>query len=126
MTRCVEDAALLFSVIADTRAMADPAASGNAALKRGIVGLRLAVPRRRELGTVEPSVYDAFAAACDIFRSLGARVDEIDLPQEYFGSAAEMQTIISAEAYSSTATWIEADGPALIPMSRRASHRARR
>ena len=60
-------------------------------------------------------MYDAFVAACETLRGLGARVDEVELPQEYFSSAADMHIIIAAEAYVSNAALIETDGPPLDP-----------
>ncbi|HLI11670.1 MAG TPA: amidase [Alphaproteobacteria bacterium] len=114
MTRCVRDAALLFEVLADDYAAGRPNPS-DGGLERGVAGLRLGVPYMTQLDEIDGSVAATFQAACESLRSLGARVDEVEFPLAYFGSAPEMQIIISAEGYAANSSFVDSSGPALDP-----------
>lgn len=77
MTRTVEDAALLMDALA---ADGKPRYSG--ALAGGIKGLRVGIIRRfhERDARCAPEVATAFDAALVVFRSLGARLTDVDLP----------------------------------------------
>lgn len=114
MTRDVEDAALLFTAIhgpdpADPQTLSHPPVDVLAGLRAGVAGLRLAVLPEEELGEVDPDVARAFAAALDLFRGLGARIDVLKLPAAY-GPLADMTgKIIAAEGYELHRGWIDRD-----------------
>jgi aspartyl-tRNA(Asn)/glutamyl-tRNA(Gln) amidotransferase subunit A len=114
LTRCVEDAALLFTVLSGD---ATAGRSVSAELSRGVAGLRFGTPLRRQLDSVAAPVSEAIATACNALRRLGARIDEVEFPDAYFGSSAQMQTIISAEAYAVNAAIVESPGPAMDPFA---------
>lgn len=117
LTRCVEDAALMFTVLSGD------AAAGRSSLlsfelNRGVAGLRFGTPLQRQLSNVASPVAEAIATACAALGRLGARVDEVEFPEAYFGSSSQMQTIISAEAYATNAALIESPGPAIDPFAK--------
>ena len=112
MTRCVEDAALLFDVLKDDNGSQLQSSCG---LDEGVAGLRIAAPPKRQLSSVNAAVYDAIAAACAALRRLGAHIEEVEFPEAYFGSASDMQNIISAEGYAATAELIDPEGAPLDP-----------
>ena len=93
MTRCVEDAAIVLSIIAGKDANDDATLTQppevpdfTRALSRdALKGKRLGVPRRvymdESITKSDPSVRVAFEAALDVLRDLGAEVvDPADLP----------------------------------------------
>jgi aspartyl-tRNA(Asn)/glutamyl-tRNA(Gln) amidotransferase subunit A len=116
LSRCVEDAALLFTVLSGDAA-AGRSSLLSLELNRGIAGLRLGTPLRRQLDKVASPVSEAIATACTALRRLGARIDEVEFPDAYFGSSAQMQTIISAEAYVANAALLESPGSAIDPFA---------
>ena len=86
ITRTVEDAALLLSVIAGPdpddplmrRAAPDDVMTR---LRDGVTGLRIGVVRELTVGTeTDRETSAAVVHAAEVFRSLGARVDEVSLP----------------------------------------------
>ena len=117
----VPDAALLFDAIAgrdprdSTCADLDhPAAL--AALERPVTGLRLGVPRELRDIDNHPDVADAFDAALDTFRTLGADLVDVSLPNLAHGVTA-YYLVAPAEASSNLARY---DG---VRYGRRAEHR---
>lgn len=86
LTRTVEDAAWLFQALAGTDP-GDPSTAGIApsdvlrTLRDGVAGLRLAFAETVFFDAVEPEVEAAVRATGDVFRSLGARVVTIELPE---------------------------------------------
>ncbi|GEL18590.1 amidase [Pseudonocardia asaccharolytica] len=86
MTRTVADAALLLDVIShsDVRdpwalpALLAPARTCTDALGDGVAGLRVAVSPTLGYARVDPEVAAAFAAAADVFATLGATVEYAD------------------------------------------------
>lgn len=106
LTRTVEDAALLFDILAgpDDR---DPATllAGKALDQdcddpaKPITELTIGVCRRHFFERIEPDVAQAVEAAIDFYRGLGARVREFDLPLLDYGLGA----IFAIELASSTA-----------------------
>lgn len=113
LVRSVEDAALMFSILAESRA-ASPGSAGPdlnavlAALGAPIAGARLAVPAGSLHGEVTPDVATSFGAALQIFRSLNAEIIEVKLPGSFFACVDAMTRIISAEGYGEHGAWIEA------------------
>jgi aspartyl-tRNA(Asn)/glutamyl-tRNA(Gln) amidotransferase subunit A len=114
MTRDVEDAALLFAAMhgpdpADIQTLSHPPVDVLATLKGGVAGLRLAVLPDDQLGEVDPDVARAFASALDVFRNLGARIDNLKLPIAYGPLADLTGKIIAAEGYELHRNWIDRD-----------------
>jgi aspartyl-tRNA(Asn)/glutamyl-tRNA(Gln) amidotransferase subunit A len=114
MTRDVEDAALLFAAMhgpdpQDPKTRAHAPVDVLAGLKAGVAGLRFAVLPEEDLGGLDPDVASAFAAALDVLRSLGARIDLLRLPVPYASLATDTGTIISAEGYALHRDWIDRD-----------------
>ena len=96
MTRCVEDAAIVLSIIAGKDANDDATLTQppevpdfTRALSRdALKGKRLGVPRRvymdESITKSDPSVHVAFDAALDLLSDLGADVvNPTDLPNSY-------------------------------------------
>jgi aspartyl-tRNA(Asn)/glutamyl-tRNA(Gln) amidotransferase subunit A len=108
LTRTVEDAALMLSILAHCDgAVPDPAAI-LAAIDVPLACPRLAIPAATQLGELTPEVAEGFAEALEIFRSLGATLAQVHLPQSYFSCVEAVTTIISAEGYAEHGDWIEA------------------
>jgi aspartyl-tRNA(Asn)/glutamyl-tRNA(Gln) amidotransferase subunit A len=85
MTRTVADNAALLNAIAghdpsDETSSSQPVPDYTRALKRGVRGLRVGVPRPAQFEGYHPDVMRAFHDALDLFRRRGATVVEIDLP----------------------------------------------
>jgi len=85
MTRTVADNARLLNVIAGYDPADDTSSSlavpdYSAALRRGVRGLRVGIPKRPQFDGYHPDVMLAFHDALDAFRKLGANVLEVDLP----------------------------------------------
>jgi aspartyl-tRNA(Asn)/glutamyl-tRNA(Gln) amidotransferase subunit A len=114
MTRDVEDAALLFDAMhgADPQ---DPATLPHARvdalreLRAGVKGMRFAVLPDAELGELDPAVASAYAAALDVMRDLGARIETLALPLSYKRLAEIVGKIIAAEGYALHREWIDRD-----------------
>ena len=92
LTRSVEDAALVYQALAGADG-ADETTAGIgtddvlAGLRRGVKGLRVAFAETIFFDGVAPDVEKAVRATGDVFRSLGAHVDRMDVPEvaEAFG-----------------------------------------
>ena len=114
LTRDVEDAALLFSVLHGPDAR-DPATLLRApqdvfaALRKPPAGLRLAALPAEQLGEVDAEVARAFDAALDVLRGLGIRVDTLALPLAFSPLADLTGRIIAAEGYTLNREWIDRD-----------------
>ena len=92
MTRTVEDAALMLSVISgpdprDWHALPPDARDYRVGLEDGIAGLRVAASSTLGFVEVHPEVARPFRAALDRLADLGARIDEVDPP---VGTPAEL------------------------------------
>ena len=107
MARSVEDCAILLQAIAgydhkDPASAAVPAPDFRAALKNGIAGLRIGVPRAdwfdESLG-VEPATEGVFNQALKTLEELGAAIIEIDGKPFSLARKAN-QTILVCEAYA--------------------------
>jgi len=85
ITRTVEDAAILLAAIAGYDA-ADPTSERVPtdryadSLARDVKGLRIGVPRRYFYERLDPEVEAALESALAVLGSLGARVQDVDLP----------------------------------------------
>ena len=114
ITRDVEDAALLFSLLAGPDAC-DPQTLLRfpedvlAGLRKSVSGLRLAVLPAEQLGDVDADVAQAFAAALDVLRDLGMRIDTAALPLAMPALADLTGRIIAAEGYALNRAWIDRD-----------------
>jgi aspartyl-tRNA(Asn)/glutamyl-tRNA(Gln) amidotransferase subunit A len=85
MTRTVEDAAILLGVLAghdpgDGSSADRPVPNYTSALKAGIRGLRVGVPRRFFFENVDLEVDAAVRSAIQLLEELGAVVSDIDIP----------------------------------------------
>jgi aspartyl-tRNA(Asn)/glutamyl-tRNA(Gln) amidotransferase subunit A len=114
MVRDVEDAALLFAAmhgpdVRDPRTLPHPPVDALSGLKTGVAGLRLAVLPDADLGEVDSEVAGAFAAALEVFRDRGARIDVLRLPVAYATLADLTGKIIAAEGYELHRDWIDRD-----------------
>ncbi len=116
MTRCVEDAALLYNALQgpDPR---DPLTLRHAiddplpALKSGIAGLRLARMPKSEREICEPDVLAAYDAALKVLAGLGAAIVEVTLPRRFSEMGTLVGQIIAAEGYAAVGALV--DDPAL-------------
>jgi aspartyl-tRNA(Asn)/glutamyl-tRNA(Gln) amidotransferase subunit A len=102
MTRSVEDAALLFEVLAghdprDPASAAVPAPAGLAEAQPSARGLRLGVPRAYFWDEVAPDVRPSLDAALETLTSLGAELVPVDLGDMPTAIAAQ-QVLSMAEA----------------------------
>ena len=114
MTRDVEDAALLFNAMhgfdpQDAGTLPHAQVDALRDLKTGVSGMRFAVLPDAELGELDPAVARAFAAALDVMRGLGARIETLALPLAYKRLAEIVGKIIAAEGYSLHREWIDRD-----------------
>ena len=85
MTRTVEDAALMLTVISrpdirDWHALPADGRDYRIGLERGIAGLRIAASTDFGFVEVDPEVAAAFTAALAVLADLGARIDLVDPP----------------------------------------------
>tara|TARA_Y100001934_G_scaffold76957_1_gene95673 strand:+ start:1929 stop:3287 length:1359 start_codon:yes stop_codon:yes gene_type:complete len=98
LTRCVEDAALVHQILQGEDARDDSTVGiqpedvmGD--LKRGARGLRVGIPQHAFFDDLDPEVEKAVMAAADVFRELGARVENIPYPEA--AEAAAMNSAIN-------------------------------
>ncbi len=104
-----EDCALIGSVIAGVDPL-DPTTSGApawdmAATRRSPNGMTIAVPRKFYVDDLESDVAGVLDEALAAFRGLGARVVEVDLPDQTAISAAAL-IVLAVEAASLHAPWL--------------------
>jgi aspartyl-tRNA(Asn)/glutamyl-tRNA(Gln) amidotransferase subunit A len=104
MCRSVEDAALLYGVLAGPdpkdprtlhRAVEDPMPG----LKRGVAGLKLARLPDAELAEAEPEIRAAYEASLQTLADLGAEISTIAMPRGFADFATMTGRIIGAEGY---------------------------
>ena len=129
LTKTVEDAALLLTVLAGVDAN-DPTCSSRrvdnyrAALRRSVRGLKLGVPREYFFDLLDDGVRAAFDAALDTFKRLGMRVQPVSIPSVAQSQAAELAIMMpEATAYharhlASRATDYGADVRTFLEMGR--------
>ncbi len=98
LTRSVEDAALVHQILQGEDARDDSTVGiqpedvmGD--LKRGAHGLRVGIPQHAFFDDLDPEVEKAVMAAADVFRELGAQVENIPYPEA--AEAAAMNSAIN-------------------------------
>jgi aspartyl-tRNA(Asn)/glutamyl-tRNA(Gln) amidotransferase subunit A len=117
LARSVEDAALLYSVMAgpdplDKRTLsAPPPGDVLRGLRRGVRGLRLARMPAAERDGCTPEMLAAYDAALDALARLGAEIVDIALPCRFADAALFVGRIIGGEAYQLIGDLV--DNPAL-------------
>jgi aspartyl-tRNA(Asn)/glutamyl-tRNA(Gln) amidotransferase subunit A len=109
ITRDVRDAALLLGVIAgpdprDATSVDLPVEDYLAALEGGVAGLRLGLCREAFVDGLDPEVALAVRRALEVFRELGATVEEVSLPSTAWGVAV-YYVLAPAEASSNLARY---------------------
>lgn len=110
LTHTVEDAAIVLQLLAgadprDTLTPPVPVPDYRAGLAAGVGGLRLGVPRHGFFDAADPEVIAAVEAALDVFRGLGAVVEEVDAPLLWGGTDA-CYNIMFSEARRFHADWL--------------------
>jgi aspartyl-tRNA(Asn)/glutamyl-tRNA(Gln) amidotransferase subunit A len=105
MARCVEDAALLYSVLQgpdpnDAATLRHPVDDPMPKLKAGIAGLRLARMPHVEREVCEPDVLGAYDAALHVLSGLGASIVDVALPRRFSELGELVGRIVAAEGYS--------------------------
>lgn len=86
MTRCVEDAALMFETIsgadaADAVTLGHPQVDVVSQLKRDVTGMRVGFVRDPFCQEADAEVVAAVEDACRVFKTLGVHVVEMDFPE---------------------------------------------
>lgn len=120
MARNVRDAALIFDAVMgpDPRDRVslplEPTPTAGE-LARGIAGLRVGTMPDAERDGVAPGVLEAYDAAADLLRSLGAEVRPVALPEMFDDARPRCGGMIMAEGYAATRQWIERDDVPLDP-----------
>jgi aspartyl-tRNA(Asn)/glutamyl-tRNA(Gln) amidotransferase subunit A len=107
MTRTVEDAALMLQAIAgpdpqDPTASAAPVPDYRAALRTGVQGMRIGVPRHYFWANepdVDPQVLAAVDQALDVLRAQGCEVRDVEVPSLVYSRPAG-SVIMPAEAFA--------------------------
>jgi aspartyl-tRNA(Asn)/glutamyl-tRNA(Gln) amidotransferase subunit A len=106
MTRTVEDNAIMLNVVAghdpEDWASADvPVPDYTRALRRGVRGMRIGIPKRPMIEGFHADELSAFEASLNVFQKLGARVVEVDFPPTLalMGDAHNIIRICEAASY---------------------------
>jgi aspartyl-tRNA(Asn)/glutamyl-tRNA(Gln) amidotransferase subunit A len=108
MTKTVKDSALLMDIIAghdeyDSTSLTDPVISHGALLGKSIKGLKLGLPKEYfETESVDPGVSKAVQEAIELYKSLGAEIVEVSLPNTKH-AVATYYIIATAEASANLA-----------------------
>jgi len=107
--RTVEDCALLLDVLAghdprDSTSLDRPVPDYTPALRAGVDGLRIAIPREYFVEGMQPEVARAVRAAVDTLGGLGARAGSASLPHTEY-AVATYYVIATAEASSNLARY---------------------
>ncbi|MDW6022652.1 amidase [Mesorhizobium sp. BAC0120] len=123
LTRSVEDAALLLSVLQGLDPD-DPATFGITApdplrdLGQGVAGLQLRVPSERDLEMVEDGVLRLFRAAVQQLSALGAEIDEKTMPRRPEEYKAITGDLMAAEAWHNLSDYVESESSIVHPVVR--------
>ena len=104
MTRTVEDAALLYNVLAgpdpkDPQTLRHPVADPLPKLRHGVAGLRLAVMPDPEREGVDSEILNAYDTSVEALQSLGAQIVTVSLPRPFRKLGAATGRIIGGEGY---------------------------
>lgn len=102
MARCVRDAAILLQVIAgfdpqDPYCQDVPVEDYLLDLESGVGGWRVALASGDAFRSIDSDVWSAVENAAEVFRNLGAEVEEIDIP-DFEAAAQANAVIITADA----------------------------
>jgi aspartyl-tRNA(Asn)/glutamyl-tRNA(Gln) amidotransferase subunit A len=105
ITRDIEDAALLLSVLqgsdlCDKRTLGVHDVDPMASLRRGVQGLRIGRLPNEERDGIDADVLAAYDRSVDSLATLGADIVEISLPARFADLGAINGRIMSAEAYA--------------------------
>ncbi len=105
MTRTVEDNAVMLNVLAgydplDESSAEVPVPDYTRALKRGARGMRIGIPKSSRFDGFHADVLRAFEDAMEIFKKIGAKVMEVDMPPTLDVIDETQQTIRICEAAS--------------------------
>jgi aspartyl-tRNA(Asn)/glutamyl-tRNA(Gln) amidotransferase subunit A len=117
MTRSVEDAALLFEVLAgadpeDPATLGLPPTDTLRRLKAGVAGLRLGVLPDSERDGIDEEALVFYVEALRVLEKQGAALVDVELPQGFRAYQAACGTLMSPEGYFANRGWIEmANGP---------------
>ncbi|MFA6259678.1 MAG: Asp-tRNA(Asn)/Glu-tRNA(Gln) amidotransferase subunit GatA [Candidatus Peribacteraceae bacterium] len=109
LTRNVEDYALLLSAIAGNDPL-DATTSDRevpdyvSALKEGIKGMKIGLPKEYFIEGIDPEVEAAIRVAADVFTSLGATITDISLPHTQY-AIATYYIIVPSEVSSNMARY---------------------
>lgn len=120
MTRCVEDAALLYEALAgpdprDRATLARPPVEPGAWRDLRVAGRRVAVLAPDSFpGPVSADVAAAYGRARDVLRDLGLVLDEVELPFDLREMAELNGRLITAECYATHRAYIHDD---TVPIS---------
>jgi aspartyl-tRNA(Asn)/glutamyl-tRNA(Gln) amidotransferase subunit A len=106
LSRCVADAAILIDAVSEPRLWKSGSARGLEDMRRGVRSCRIGVPRQYFFDRIHPDVREAVAAATEVLRQLGAKVDEVNLRgmEETERLAVE---ITGDEAFAYHEPWLE-------------------
>ncbi len=90
ITKDVRDAAILLGAMAghdprDSTTLPDPVPDYTTALTEDIRGLRLGLPREYFVAGIHPGIERTILAAVEVLKGLGARVEEVSLPNTAYG-----------------------------------------
>ena len=104
MTRSVEDAAHLYTVLqgpdpADPSTLRHVPADPLPTLRRGVAGLRLGVLTDPERRGVDGEVLAAYDASVEVLAEAGAQVEILALPRSVAGYGTDVGRLIGAEGY---------------------------
>jgi aspartyl-tRNA(Asn)/glutamyl-tRNA(Gln) amidotransferase subunit A len=104
MARSVEDLAILLNSLAgydarDRAAANLPVSDYSASLNQGVSGLRIAVPTNYFLDEISDEQRAALDAAIEVFRGLGAKVDEVVIPNGELAGCTRAVMLPEAYAY---------------------------
>ena len=112
ITRTVSDCALLTQIISgpdknDPTSLTHQKKDYLADIELGIDGIKIGVPSKHFIDKVDGEVLREMKKSLDVFKSLGAHIFEIDLP-ESFNLSNEMANIITAvEGSSAHRKWLK-------------------
>src|SRR5204862_3814394 len=93
LTKTVEDAALVLQAISghdslDSTSLSAPVRDYSAALRQGVKGLRIGLPKEYFIDGIDASVRSAVEEAVQELQRQGAEVREISLPHTQYAIAA--------------------------------------
>jgi aspartyl-tRNA(Asn)/glutamyl-tRNA(Gln) amidotransferase subunit A len=109
VTQDVEDCAILLGAVAghdasDSTSVNTPVPDYRAAIKGGVKGIKIGLPKEYFTEGLNPDVQQAITQAIETFRVLGAEVEEISLPHTKYAVAC-YYLIATAEASSNLARY---------------------